>query len=130
MHRFEAAAVLALLLLGPVALCAQTPGSSGQRHAALQRLADSQVVRLSAPGIGRRQGALLRPDTGDILFVSDRAPLRIPAVSIDTLRTRGGSSGTGSAKNVLGMAGMGAIGGSLLGAIIGAPIQRWKRRFP
>jgi hypothetical protein len=153
--RFEASAVLALLLVSPFTVRAQSPESSGQRHAALERLADSQVVRLSAPGIRRRQGVLLRPDTADLLLISEGAPLRIPAVSVDTLWTRGGSSGTGalvgailgaglgvlaghelgeenagSASNVLGMAGIGAIGGSLLGAVFGAPIPRWNRRFP
>jgi hypothetical protein len=114
-----------------------------------------QMVRLTAPGLGRRHGLILEQDTAELVFTNGREPLRVPAVSIDTLWTRGRSTGVGalvgailgaglgvlagselgeenagSARNVLGMVGIGAVGGGLLGAVIGTPIPRWKRRFP
>jgi hypothetical protein len=41
-----------------------------------------------------------------------------------------GEENAGSVRNVLGLGGLGAIGGALLGTVIGAPIGRWHRRFP
>jgi hypothetical protein len=143
------------LLAQPIPARAQTQDMRPDREVVLQQLTDSQIVRLTAPGLGRRQGLLLERGTAELLLTTGHQPLRVPAVTIDTLWTRGRSTGVGalvgvilgaglgvlagnefgeenagSAKNVLGMAGIGAIGGSLLGAVIGAPIPRWNRRFP
>jgi hypothetical protein len=85
--------MVVLFIAEPLPALAQTQDMRLDREAVLQQLIDGKVVRLTAPGLGRRQGA-------------------------------------GSAKNVLGMAGIGAIGGSLLGALVGAPIARWNRRLP
>lgn len=155
MRSFAIPTLLALVLAEPLPARAQTEDLPAHREAVLQRLTDSQVVRLTAPGFGRRQGFLLKQDTAELVLTTDGQPLRVPAVSIDTLWTRGrstwagalvgailgaglgalagnefGEENAGSARNVLGMAGMGAIGGSLLGAVIGTPIPRWKRRLP
>jgi hypothetical protein len=149
------ATLVALLFAEPFPARAQTPDISSDREVVLQQLTDSQVVRLSTSELGRRQGFLLEHDTAALVLTAGRQPLRIPAVTIDTVWTRGSSTGVGalvgaiigaglgalagtelgeenagSADNVLGMAGIGAIGGGLVGAIIGTPITRWKRRFP
>jgi ABC-type branched-subunit amino acid transport system permease subunit len=82
-------------------------------------------------------------------------PLRIPATTIDTVWTRGRSTKTGaivgavlgaglgvvagntfgeenagSARNIVGMGGLGALAGSLVGLVIGTTIPRWHRRYP
>lgn len=134
---------------------AQATDTSPRRQAAFERLGDSQLVRLSAAGVGIRQGRVLEHDASQVVLSSHHQPLRLPATTIDTLWTRGGSARTGaivggiiglglgvlagtelgeenagSAKNVVGMGGIGLMGGALLGAAIGAPIRRWHRRYP
>ena len=153
----NAAALTMAVLLFTEALPAhaQTQDMRQDRGVIFPHLSDSQMVRLTAPGLGRRQGLILEQDTAELVFTNGREPLRVPAVSIDTLWTRGSSTGVGalvgavlgaglgvlagselgegnagSARNVLGMVGIGAVGGGLLGAVIGTPIPRWKRRFP
>ena len=149
---FLACCLLAAL---PESGIAQAPDTSPRRQAAFERLRDSQLVRLSAPSVGIRQGRVLEHDPSQLVLSSDPQPLRVPATTIDTLWTRGGSARTGaivggllglglgvlagtelgeenagSAKNVIGMGGIGMMGGALLGAAIGAPIRRWHRRYP
>lgn len=134
---------------------AQAPAGAPTRHTVFEHLEDNQMVRLAGPGIGRREGRLLEHGRDELVLSSDSQPLRLPATSVDTVWTRAGSSargaiigaiilgafgayaGTefgeenaGSMENVLGMAGIGVIGGGLLGAMIGTPISRWKRRYP
>jgi hypothetical protein len=149
------AAVIWLLPTLPAALNAQAPDSYARRQATFEQLRDHQVVRVAGPGIPRGQGRVLEHSATALVLGSKPQPLRVPATSIDTLWTRGGSAGVGaivgailgvglgalagtelgeenagSAKNVLGFAGFGAIGGALIGTAIGAPIGRWHRRFP
>ena len=149
------AAIACLLSSLPASAGAQAPESYARRQALFEQLADSQLVRLAAPDIGRREGRLLERGPSDVVLTAEPQPVRLPATAIDTVWTRGGSAVTGaivgailgaglgviagtafgeenagSARNVLGLGGLGAIGGALLGTVIGAPIGRWHRRFP
>lgn len=156
MHRAFLVAILVAVGLRPTPSNAQAPPAvtEGPRRAVFETLADSQWVRLAAPGLGRREGRLL--ERGDSVLVLSPEPLRIHATSIDTLWTRTSSPWTGALIGALigGTAGVlagmsckpehdcdqsqaiglfgatGAGAGGLLGLTVGALSQRWKRRFP
>ena len=160
MYRTVFAASLLIVAALPVASPAQAPGGTdGPRQAAFQTLQDSQWVRLAEPGLGRQQGRLLERSSTELVLSPRDRPIRVPAVSIDTLWTRkssvkqgaivGGVLGvlTGAGMGlllsgmsddqdfstgqlVLGMGGIGAAGGGLLGALVGLAIPRWHRRYP
>jgi hypothetical protein len=153
MHPLTLTALLVLVSLPPDRLYSQTPSNPGARQAAFESLRDSQWVRLSSPALGRRAGRLLQYTGADVVLSPE--PLRIPATTIDTVWTRGRSSkagaivgavlgaglgvlagntfgeeNAGSAKNILGLGGLGALAGSLVGVVIGTAIPRWHRRYP
>jgi hypothetical protein len=145
-----------LLLTGiPDHSRAQLSGSPTTRHTAFEELKDSQWVRLASPHLGRRQGRLLEHNATGLTLTRESQPLLIPAAAIDTLWTRGrsttagavigailvgglgalagnglGEENAGSARMILGTAGLGAIAGGLMGAIIGTAVPRWQRRYP
>lgn len=131
--------------------------ADGPRQSGFQTLKDSQWVRLTSPGLGRRQGQLLERSATEVVLSSRPQPLRIPATSIDTLWTRGTSVKTGAiagaliggalgagvgvlcgetlsdcntGEAVLLFGGVGLGGGGLLGALFGLGIPRWQRQYP
>jgi hypothetical protein len=121
-----------------------------------QTLEDSQWVRLAATGLGRREGQILERSDAGLLLSPASLPLRVPATSIDTLWTRGSSAKTGAivggivgaclgvlaaygtaetgetvgADFVIALGAGGAVGGGLLGALIGLAVPKWHRRYP
>jgi hypothetical protein len=156
--RALAVAVVLVSLLGtPAGLAAQHPSS---RDTAIARLHTGQRIRLTAAGSGRLSGraGVATADTLDL--AQDDAVRRIPIPSIDTLWTRGRATTTGLViGGVVGAAfgamaaavgaslcesdcsdndtgtivAGGAIGAVLVGgvgALIGAAIPKWSRRFP
>jgi hypothetical protein len=146
--------VLLLTIAYPAATHAQGPVDSASRQPALPTLTDSQWVRVATPELGRIEGRLLSHSQSELSVTGADGPIRVPVAAVDTLWTRGRSGGTGalvgaillgglgalaatssgleenagSTKSVLGMAGMGAIAGALLGTVIGHGIPRWHRR--
>jgi hypothetical protein len=152
------ALVLSMLIFLPVAGQAQgSAQADGPRHSTFQALEDSQWVRLTSSGVGRRQGRLLEHGPTELVVSAGARPLRIPATMIDTLWTRGNSAKTGAIVGALiggalgtglgllcgetqndchtGEAvalfgGIGLGGGGLLGTLFGLSIPRWKRQYP
>ena len=156
-RRFLFAAAFAGLLGLPGALPAQQPSA---RDSAVARLHPGQQIRLTAAGSGRLGGraGVASGDTLDL--AQDDAVRRIPIPAIDTLWTRGRATTTGLViGGVVGavLGGMAAaVGASLcesdcsdddtgtviaggaigavavggLGALIGAAIPKWTKRYP
>jgi hypothetical protein len=148
-------AFLHLLLLLPTLAGAQTPDLA-TRQAAVQTLSDSEWVRLSSPTFGRLEGRILEHTAAELVLGTGPQPMRIPATSIDTLWTRARPSRTGAivgalAGTVIGVLiatgtvergespgtdyllvfGVGgAVGGGLLGALVGKAFPSWHRRYP
>ena len=134
------------------------PRLDSDRHRVFQSLEDSQWVRLAGPGLGRREGRVLEVTPTEVALSLEPQPLRVPATSIDTLWTRGHSAVRGGIVGglllgVLGavvgaslgeegdddynpgfgalvLGGGGAVGGGILGALVGLTIPRWHRRHP
>jgi hypothetical protein len=134
------------------------PRLDSDRQEVFQSLEDSQWVRLAGPGLGRREGRVLEVTPTEIVLSPEPEPLRVPATGIDSLWTRGHSAVRGGIVGglllgVLGavvgasigeeggddynpgfgalvLGGGGAVGGGLLGALIGSGIPRWHRRHP
>jgi hypothetical protein len=148
-------ALLSLFLAAPTAGIGQAQLAGGVRQTAFESLQDSQWVRLTSLELGRRQGRLLQNSPRELILSPEPQPLRVPAVSIDTLWTRGRSTKTGLIVGALLGAGIGAVaaaslgegdidrqalwavslgggtvGGGLVGMLIGAAVPRWKRQFP
>jgi hypothetical protein len=146
--------VLCLLATVPAPATAQAPGAP-VRHPAFEQLQENRWIRLAGPEIGRRQGRVSGHTPTEVVLAAEPEPLRLPATAVDTVWTRGrhtvagliagavifgalgaaagtelGEENAGSARNVIGMAGVGALGGALLGAAIGTAIPRWHRHFP
>jgi hypothetical protein len=155
MRTFILTAMLGLLITLPGASGAQVADSSAKRQALFETLRDSQWVRLASPGLGRRDGRLLDRTGSELVLWTESESLRVPASSIDTVWTRGrstvvgaivggligaglgiiagstfGEENAGSAKNVVGLAGIGMAGLGLIGAAIGTAVPRWQRRYP
>jgi hypothetical protein len=134
---------------------AQDYDSRPVRQPVFEQLTDREWVRLAGPEIGRRQGRVTGHSLTELVLAGEAEPLRVPATEVDTLWTRGrstvaglvvgalvfgalgvaagtslGEENAGSAGNVIGMGGAGALAGALVGAAIGTAIPRWRRRFP
>lgn len=153
----SAIVVLVVAVHLPAPASAQDPGA--RRDSAIARLTTGQQIRISAEGMQRLVGkaGVAANDTLD--FAQDDAVRRIPVEAIDTLWTRGRATTTGMVIGgvtglVLGMlagavgAGLceydcsstgtavvavgavGVVAGTGLGALVGAAIPKWKRRFP
>ena len=151
--------VCALLVAVHLPTPAVAQGASAKRDSAVTRLETGQQIRITAEGMARLVGnaGVVSHDTLD--FAQDDMVRRIPIQAIDTLWTRGRATSTGAIIGgvtgaVLGMlagavgAGLceydcsstggavavvgaiGAVAGTGLGALIGAAIPKWKRRFP
>ena len=140
-----------------------TDSVAAVRASALARLTPGNVVRLAVRGAGRVQGRF-GAQVGDTLRLGDPlAPTRVPSAVIDTLWVRahhtaigavvGGTvlaASTGSLMWLIGavicgasggedcrpgtLALAGAIGGGLVGALMGGGLgtlfPRWSRRYP
>ncbi len=157
MHTTPSIAILLIVSLWNSSQAQDPAQVGGPLLLTFETLKDSQWVRLASPELGRHEGRVLGRSSTELVLSSQDQPLRVPAVTVDTLWTRGNSAlaggivgavvvgalgagagallgeedgGRGSAENVLGMAGIGAVGGFLLGAVIGTAIPRWHRRHP
>lgn len=156
MYQALFAVSLWILTLFPALIQAQVE-PDGPRRAAFQTLSDSQWVRVATPEFGRREGRVLDQSLRALVLSEEPQPLHLPATSIDTLWTRGSSAKIGAiAGALIGAAlgtglgvlcgetgndcntgeaialfgGIGLGGGGLLGAVIGAGLPRWHRRYP
>jgi hypothetical protein len=120
----------------------------------LEALSDSQWIRVSSTGHARREARLLEHSATEIVLDLDR-PLRIPVTNIDTLWDRRTASKTGALVGGLLGAGIGvlvatqavekgetppadyvgvfaiggAVGGGLLGALVGRAFPKWHRLY-
>jgi hypothetical protein len=145
----------ALVLLLPTIASAQTSKPIPAQPSAFEILSDSQWIRVSRPEQGRREARLLRHTATELVLDVGQSPLRIPATSIDTLWERrtasktaaliGGLLGAGAGILVATQAvekgetapvdyvGLfavgGAVGGGLLGALVGRAIPKWHRVY-
>jgi len=150
--------VVLLTLAASATSLAQGPTDSISRQPQFPTLTDSQWVRLATPELGRTEGRLLTQGHSDVVITDGSRPVHVPMAAVDTLWTRGRSSGTGalvgavlfaglgvflatssstgleentgSARSVASLATIGAIAGSLIGAVVGHAIPRWQRRYP
>jgi hypothetical protein len=78
------------------------------REATIRSLRDSQVVRLVAPGLGRRAGRILQHSDTHLVLARAGEPLRVASATIDSLWIRGGATTK-----------KGAIVGGLIGGVAG-----------
>jgi hypothetical protein len=156
-RKFLLALAFVGVLALPGVLVAQQPSA---RDSAIARLKPGQQIRLTTDGSGRLRGraGVASGDTLD--FAQDDAVRRIPIPAIDTLWTRGRATTTGLiVGGVVGAAfgamaaavgaslcesdcsdddtgtiiAGGAIGAVLVGgvgALIGAAIPKWTKRYP
>ena len=134
------------------------PRLDSDRQEMFESLKDSQWVRLAGPGLSRREGRVLEVTRTEIVLSPEPQPLRVPATSIDTLWTRGHSAVRGGIVGglllgalgavvgasigeegdddynpgfgALVLGGGGAVGGGLLGVLVGSGIPRWRRQYP
>ena len=146
---------LALLLVFPALAVAQTPRSVPAQPALFEVLSDSQWIRVSSTGQARREARLLEHSAAEIMLDLAPRPLRIPLASIDTLWERRTASKTGALVGGLLGAGIGvfvatqavekgetpspdyvglfaiggAVGGGLLGALVGRAFPKWHRLY-
>jgi hypothetical protein len=129
------------------------PRLDSDHQQVFQSLEDSQWVRLAGSGLSRREGRVLEASPTELVLSPEPQPLRVPATSIDTLwvrkhsAVRGGIIGglvLGAMGAIVGASigeeggddynpafwslifgGGGAVGGGLLGALVGSTIPRW-----
>lgn len=146
--------LLTLLIVFPVLVVAQTPQPIPAQPSMFEVLSDSQWIRVSSTGHARREARLLEHSATEIVLDLDR-PLRIPVTSIDTLWDRRTASKTGALVGGLLGAGIGvlvatqavekgetppadyvgvfaiggAVGGGLLGALVGRAFPKWHRLY-
>jgi hypothetical protein len=147
--------LLALLIVFPALAVAQTPKPIPAQPSMFEVLSDSQWVRVSGSGHARREAMLLEHTAAEIVLDLESHPLRIPATSVDTLWERRTASKTGAWVGGLVGAGVGilvatqavekgetpsadyiglfaiggAVGGGLLGALVGRAFPRWHRLY-
>ena len=146
--------LLAILFLFPALAMAQTSRPIPEQAPMFEALRDSQWVRVASTGYARREARLLEHDATEIVLDLER-PLRIPVTSVDTLWNRRTASKTGalvggllgasigvlvatqavekgetaSADYVGIIAIGGAVGGGLLGALVGRAFPQWHRLY-
>jgi hypothetical protein len=146
--------LLALLIVLPASGMAQTSQPIPEQPSTFQELSDSQWVRVSGNGHARREARLLKHNATAIVLDLER-PLRVSATSIDTLWERRTASKTGALVGGLVWAGVGilvatqavekgetpsadyigvfaiggAVGGGLLGALVGRAFPKWHRLY-
>jgi hypothetical protein len=146
--------LLSLLIVFPALAVAQTPQPIPAQPSMFEVLSDSQWIRVSSTGHARREARLLEHSATVIVLDLD-PPLRIPVTSIDTLWERRTASKTGALVGGLLGAGIGvlvatqavekgetppadyvgvfaiggAVGGGLLGALVGRAFPKWHRLY-
>ena len=148
------ARLLAMLIVFPALGVAQTPKPIPVQPPRFEVLRDSQWIRVSSTGQSPREGRLLEHSTTEIVLDLERSQ-RIPISSIDTLWERRTASKTAAVIGGLLGAGVGilvatqaaekgesppadyiglfsiggAVGGGLLGALVGRAFPRWHRLY-
>ena len=148
------AKLLSLLIILPALAAAQTPQPIPAQPAMFEALSDSQWIRVSRTGHPPREARLLGHSATEIVLDLER-PLRVPVISIDTLWERRTASKTGALVGGLLGAGIsvlvatqavekgetpaadyvgvlavgGAVGGGLLGALVGLAFPKWHRVY-
>jgi len=126
------------------------------RAPAFETLTDSQWIRVFTRAHGSREAPLLAHSASELVLDARPAPLRLDAASIDSLWERRTASGRGALigglvggvvgvliatqaveegetapADYVGLLGVGgAVGGGLLGALIGRAVPRWHRVYP
>jgi len=146
--------LLSLLIVLPSLAVAQTPQPIPAQPSMFEVLSDSQWIRVSRAGHARGEARLLEHSATEIVLDLDR-PLRIPVTSIDTLWDRRTASKTGALVGGLLGSGIGvlvatqavekgetppadyvgvfaiggAVGGGLLGALVGRAFPKWHRLY-
>ena len=146
--------LLSLLIVLPSLAVAQTPQPIPAQPSMFEVLSDSQWIRVSGARHPRHEARLLEHSATEIVLDLDR-PLRIPVTSIDTLWDRRTASKTGALVGGLLGAGIGvlvatqavekgetppadyvgvfaiggAVGGGLLGALVGRAFPKWHRLY-
>ena len=147
--------LLSLLIVFPTLGVAQTPQPIPAQPLMLEALSDSQWIRVSSTGHARREARLLEYSATEIVLDLEPRPLRIPVTGIDTLWERRTASKTGALVGGLLGAGIGvlvatqavekgetppadyvgvfaiggAVGGGLLGALVGLAFPKWHRLY-
>jgi hypothetical protein len=147
--------VISHLIFLPAVALAQTPKPIPAQQPLLEVLSDSQWIRVSSTGQARREARLLEHSTTEVVLDLEPQPLRIPVTSIDTLWERRTASKTGAWVGGLVGAGVGilvatqavekgetppadyiglfaiggAVGGGLLGALVGRAFPKWQRLY-
>ena len=72
-------------------------------------LTDSQWVRLPTPELRRAEGRLLTQGQSEVVITDGSRPVHVPMAAVDTLWTRGRSSGTGALVGAILFAGLGVV---------------------
>ena len=147
--------LLSLLIVFPTLGVAQTPQPIPAQPSMFEVLSDSQWIRVSSTGHARREARLLEYSATEIVLDLEPRPLRIPVTGIDTLWERRTASKTGALVGGLLGAGIGvlvatqavekgetppadyvgvfaiggAVGGGLLGALVGRAFPKWHRLY-
>jgi hypothetical protein len=147
--------LLSLLIVFPTLGVAQTPQPIPAQPSMFEVLSDSQWIRVSSTGHARREARLLEHSATEIVLDLEPRPLRIPVTGIDTLWERRTASKTGALVGGLLAAGIGvlvatqavekgetppadyvgvfaiggAVGGGLLGALVGRAFPKWHRLY-
>jgi hypothetical protein len=147
--------LLSLLIVFPALAVAQTPQPIPAQPPMFEVLSDSQWIRVSSTGHARREARLLEHSATEIVLDLEPRPLRIPVTGIDTLWERRTASKTGALVGGLLGAGIGvlvatqavekgetppadyvgvfaiggAVGGGLLGALVGRAFPKWHRLY-
>jgi len=145
--------LLALRIVFPALGVAQTPQPIPAQPSMFEALSDSQWV--SSIGHARREAMLLEHSAAEIVLDLEPYPLRIPVTGIDTLWERRTAGKTGALVGGLLGAGIGvliatqavekgetppadyvalfaiggAVGGGLLGALVGRAFPKWHRLY-
>jgi hypothetical protein len=136
---------------------AQEARASDSRARAVARLRPGHQVRIHARGLGRVEGAFLRPTEAAVVLSAEQGERFVPVVAIDSLWVRGTAAGRGAILGsfvgaVVGAiamyaanqsafevadrdaaligAGFGLASGAFVGTIIGAVSKPWKRWYP
>lgn len=137
---------------------AQEARASDSRARAVARLRPGHPVRIHARGLGRVEGAFLRPTEAAVVLSAEQGERFVPIAGIDSLWVRGTAAGRGAVLGslvgaVVGAiamftanqtafedladrdaaligAGLGLPSGALVGTLIGAVSRPWKRWYP
>ena len=147
---------ITVLLTIAVSVTVQAQGPMGPQQPSFPTLRDSQWVRVAGLQFGRTEGRLLTQGQSELVLTGGSGPVRVPVTTVDSLWTRRRSTGVGalvgailfgglgalaatssaleenagSARSTVALAGIGALAGSLIGAVIGHGIPTWQRRYP